>query len=304
MQSVCTSSIDEKIPGLRVRDIPLSDGSSCVVAQVPNSVRKPHMAVHRKHRSFRIRRGRSKSLMSMQEVRNMIISMSRYAESLASFLNERKAELRSLAGEQPWLLLMATPVYVDREKVNPLREEIRTVLRTSLSRSDEHVGLTVEPEPRIFGVEARSGRTNDRMIRLFWNGHLEYGEDCTDWADRRGPDDAFSIYSSLVVRKLLHFLATAKEIIRAGEINEPIAVTMYWYNVAPSYLHWWRHPKGVRHWDDVYVWRDRSLTIEATVNELTEPVAIARPIMDRLFYAFGCENNPHFDADGEFVAQG
>jgi len=43
IDSLCVSSIDEKIPGLRVRDIPLVNGLSCVLIQIPNSPRKPHM---------------------------------------------------------------------------------------------------------------------------------------------------------------------------------------------------------------------------------------------------------------------
>jgi predicted HTH transcriptional regulator len=65
IESVCLSSIDEKIAGLRVRDIVLSNGRSCVIIQVPNSIRKPHMVVHEKHRSFRIRHERAKSFMGM-----------------------------------------------------------------------------------------------------------------------------------------------------------------------------------------------------------------------------------------------
>jgi predicted HTH transcriptional regulator len=43
VQNVCLTSIDEKIPGPRVRDIVLPSGRSCVVIQVPNSVKKPHI---------------------------------------------------------------------------------------------------------------------------------------------------------------------------------------------------------------------------------------------------------------------
>jgi hypothetical protein len=158
IQSVCLSSIDEKIIGLRVRDIPLSNGRSCVVVQVPNSLRKPHMIVYQKHRSFRIRHGRSKGFMGMQEVRNMIISMNRYRASLADFLDERKKALRDIAGKKPWILLMATPIYVDNEKIDPLRDDIRDVLLNAPGLPDRNyygIGLgSGQPQPRLFGAEA------------------------------------------------------------------------------------------------------------------------------------------------------
>ncbi len=46
IQNVCFDSIDEIIIGLRVRDIPLSNGKHCVIIQIPNSVKKPHMVLY------------------------------------------------------------------------------------------------------------------------------------------------------------------------------------------------------------------------------------------------------------------
>ncbi len=303
IQSVCLSSIDEKITGLRVRDILLTNGRSCVIIQVPNSVRKPHMIVHKGHRSFRIRHGRSKSPMGMQEVRNMILSMNAYHTSLENFIEDRRQNLRDLAKEAPWLLLMATPIYVDRDKIDPLRNDIRDLLRRTPGLPDRscegiHAGI---PEPTLFGIEA--SHRDKKILRLFRNGHLEYCENHSA-IDYR-PKKAIPIHSYRMTVTLLHFLEVAKQIMQLGEVSEPITITAHWENFNPSYLHRWESrqiPLHAQH-GSISFWREHRLSIEFTASELSDTNNLARSVIDRLFNAFGYDHNPHFDADGNFVRQ-
>ena len=301
IQSVCLSSIDEKITGLRVRDIPLANGRSCVVIQVPDSVRKPHMIVYRKHRSFRIRHGRTKSFMGMQEVRNMILNMNAYCTSLKSLIEDRKQKLRDLAKEAPWLLLMATPIYVDRDKIDPLRDDIRDLLRRVPGSPDRNFGIYAgTPKPTFLGIEASSKKG---VLRLFRNGHLEYCEDHSAMDER--PNKAMPIYSYRTTVTLLNFLEVARQIMQLGEVSEPITITAHWENFNPSYLHRWKSPQIPFHAKDsgISIWRESELSIEFTASELSDVNSLARSVIDRLFNTFGYDHNPHFDADGNFVRQ-
>ncbi len=74
IQSISLSSIDETITGLRVRDVLLNNEKHCVLILIPNSTNKPHMVVHEKHRSFRLRHGRANAYIGMREVRDMVIT--------------------------------------------------------------------------------------------------------------------------------------------------------------------------------------------------------------------------------------
>jgi len=300
IQSVCLSSIDEKITGLRVRDILLTNGRSCVIIQVPNSIKKPHMIVHERHRSFRIRHGRMNSDMGMQEVRNMILSMNTYRTSLASFIEDRKQKLRDLAEEKPWLLLMTTPIYVDRDKIDPLRDDIRDLLRRTPGLPDRrcegiHAGI---PKPTLFGIEA--SHRDKKILRLFRNGHLEYCENHSA-VDYR-PKEAIPIHSYQMTVTLLHFLEVARQIMQLGEVSEPLTITAHWENFNPSYLHPWEKKTIPFHIKDrgIFLWRERRLSIEFTASELSDTNNLARSVIDRLFNAFGYDENPHFDADGNF----
>ncbi len=305
-QSLCISSIDEKIPGLRIRDIPLANGLSCVLIQVPNSPRKPHMVVHERHRSFRRRHGRDKSYMGMQEVRNMILSMNTYRASLANLLEERRHALRNMAAGKPWLLFMATPMYADTDKVDPLRADIKDYLmRTPGVPDTNYHGVFVgEPKPRLFGVEAGYPETRFRqpytkLLRLFRNGHFEYCEDRSDDIREGWPQRPMPLYSYRASVTLLHFLDVAKHLMQLAEINEPIAITAHWENFSPSFLHSW---KDTTSWpSEVFVWNEQHLSIELTVADLSSPGSSAGAIIDRLFNAFGHEHNSHFSGDGQFI---
>jgi schlafen family protein len=275
IQSLCISSIDEKIPGLRVRDIPLSNGLSCVIIQVPNSPRKPHMIVHEKHRSFRIRHGRDKAYMGMQEVRNMILSMNTYRASLANFIDERRSIFRSTAAGKPWLLFMVTPIYLDIDKVDPLRADIRDYLMKAPGVPDAaYKGLFVgEPRPTLFGIEAAYPDAGLRqpywkLLRLFRNGHLEYLENRSDDAYEDWPRRPMRFESYRMAVTLLHFLDIASHIMQFAEINEPIAITAQWENFSPSYLHTWKNTTSVP--ADPPIWTDQSLPIELTVADLSD----------------------------------
>ncbi len=309
IQSVCLSSIDEKIPGLRVHDVSLATELACVVIQVPNSVRKPHMVVHERHRSFRLRHGRDKSFMGMQEVRNMILSMESYRETLSEFLRERVGALVDAARGEPWLMLMTTPIYIDTDKIDPLRSDIRSALSQARGIPDGrlggiHVGTA---KPRVFGIEAVNPDTSmplplRKVLRLFRNGHLKYWESYRDYIPEGWPQRPMRLNSYGMTVKLLHFLETARQIYALGEVTDPITVTVHCENFNPSYLYRWPGPNASIFPDELFLWREPKLNIDLTVTDLTDPQVPARAIIDRLFNAFEHEDNPHFAADGSFIS--
>jgi len=306
IQSVCTSSIDERIPDLAVRDIPISAGRSCLIIRVPNSVRKPHMIVHENHRSFRLRHDRVNTMMTMQEVRNMILAMSAYRASLQAFLDSRVEALKATANTMPWLLLMATPIYVDLDKLDPLRTDVRVLLEKVPGVPDQrrYGIITGVPEPRLFGIEAVSPRTltpspPTRIIRLYRNGHFEFS---TAYQDADGsPSNAklLPLFAYEISVLLIHFLEVANSLFSLAQITEPIAVTLFLHNIAPSFLHVWEdstyRPR------EALLWQETSLNLELTTSDLSQPQATARAIVDRLFNAFGYERSHLFTPEGTFI---
>jgi hypothetical protein len=242
--------------------------------------------------------------MGTQELRNMIINMSTYRSSLATFITERKG---TLPRNEYWLMLLVTPIYVDTDKIDPLREDICDLLTKAPGLIDPRFfhGIDVGiPKPRIYGVEAGYPETSphqsySRMLRLFRNGHLEFRDDYSSDVPENWPNKPLPIYSYRVAVTLLHFLGVASRVMLLGEIAEPISITLFLNNINHSYLH---HSKGQpSSLDGLYIWEDNNLTIDIMVNDLMDPIYIARIMIDRLFNAFGYRDNLHFDEDNKFI---
>jgi len=308
IQNICLTSVDETIIGLLVRDIQLSNEKHCVIIQIPNSTKKPHMVVHENHRSFRIRHGRSNAIMDMTQVRDMVVSMAAYQESLQSFIQERVTANIDIANNDPFLLLMATPIYLGTEKLDPLQIEYRTLLEKAGGVPDNHYyGISVgKSSPRIYGIELvppfrSGGGIYQQYLRLFRNGHLEYFENYSpepivDW-----PKNPMPIYSYRIAVTLLHFLKNTSQVYKIAEITDPIAINLFLGNADSSFI--LHNPKHRHYLDDPYIWKDKKLLLDMTINDIDKSNIIASVILDRLFNAYGYEKNVHFTDAKEFIIQ-
>lgn len=300
IQSVSLVCIDEIIVGLRVRDIPLSNKKHCVIIQIPNSTKKPHMVVHENHRSFRIRHGRSNAIMDMSQVRDMVISMASYQTSLQSFIQERIKANIEIANNEPFLLLMATPIYFGGEKLDPLQQEYRDLLEQARGVPDNRFdGVSVgKAEPRIFGIEVlpsfrfASGFCK-QYLRLFRNGHLEYYENYSPDPVEEWPKKPMPIYSYRITVILLHFLIITQQVYRIAEITDPIAINLILGNTVSSYI---LYNKKHRYYvNNPFLWSDKLLSLDMTISDIDKSNIIASDLMDRFFNAYGYEKNLHFD---------
>jgi hypothetical protein len=306
IQSVCLSSIDEIITGLRVRDIQLSNGKHCVIIQIPNSIKKPHMVVHEKHRSFSIRHGRTNAFMDMTQVRDMVISMTSYQEKLQVFIQERIRKNFEIAKDDPFLLLMVTPVYLGTDKLNPLQQEYRKVISSAnilpyVGNSGQSLGS--QAAPRIFGIEVNSyhrlaSGNLKQYLRLFRNGHLEYYDNYRPGPEAESIKKPMQIFSYRIAFSLVNFLKTAQQIYRMSETSDPLAIHLLLGNVDSSYLYF---PTRRVDYEYALIWRDNLLSIDMTINEIDESYNIASELSDRLFNAYGYEKNFHFSENKEII---
>ena len=308
IQSICLSSIDERIPGLRIRDIHLTNGYHCIVIQIPNSPKKPHMVVHERHRSFHMRHGRSNTLIGMQEVRSMILEMSTYQTAIVNFLEKRIQANQIVSENDPFLLLMATPLYIGSDKIDPLEPSYLNLLENVPGILDPNFeGIRVgRPKPRIFGIEAIPyGRSSNgkylNFLRLFRNAHFEYYEKYTRYLPNEWPDKAMPIDSYRIAVTLLHFLSVSKQIQDLAQFTEPIVVSLILGNSAPSFLHPW--PRTPSRLDNIFVWTDPILKLDVLANELSEPNRVADDLLDLLFNAYGYDQNSHIDDNNHLKMQ-
>ncbi len=84
-----------------------------------------------------------------------------------------------------------------------------------------------------------------------------------------------------------------------SEITEPITINLTMGNIAPSYL--MPYTRNYLLPDDIFIWRDKLLSIDVTVSDIDTPNNIASEVMDRLFNAYGHEKNSHFNDAKELL---
>lgn len=303
--SVVLTNIDEPVPGLRVRDVPLNNGQHLVVIEIPNSIKKPHMVVHEKHRSFRIRHGRSNAIVGMREVREMILTMSSYQVTLEKFIKERIQDSQEAAGNAPFMLLLATPIYTNTERLDPFRDEYRLLLLNKPGLPDpnmEGIRFHGDVSPRYFGLEALSSMKNpminspDAYLRLFRNGHIEFHQNY-----EKDPQTPHGFFSYDITVTLLHFLTVAQQIYAIEGYNDPLVLNLVLGNANPSLLTTIFRPVDRLRLDQYYIWRKPLLPIDATVSSLDSVKETTSRMIDRLFNAYGRAKNSHFNDRSELV---
>jgi hypothetical protein len=305
IQNLCISCIDEPIASLKIHDVQFDNGRSCIIIKVPDSPRKPHMVSHEKHRSFHVRLGRANTPIGMLEVRNMILSMTSYQSLLNSFLAKRIKLNTDIAESKPFLLLMATPIYVDISKINPLDKNICDLLEKAPDRPDPRFeGIASgKPRPRIFGVETVPYEKYDYLpscIRLFRNGHLEYYEDYNVLRVGLEGGKPTPIDSYRITVTVLHFLNVAKRLFDMVELPDPLVISLVLGNVNPSYLHHWTRISSPI-LGKIFIWKDKDVTIDISASSIDHTSQVASQIIDRLFNSYGYEQNTHFDQNFQLI---
>ena len=74
LERLASSSIDPRIPGLRIVAVSLRSGKSCVAVHIPPSLSRPHMVNHSGHRSFYVRHSESSFQMTTHEIREAVLT--------------------------------------------------------------------------------------------------------------------------------------------------------------------------------------------------------------------------------------
>ena len=244
--------------------------------------------------------------MDMTQVRDMVISMASYQASLKSFVQERINENIEIANNDPFLLIMATPIYLGTENCNPLQKEYRDLLEIAPGVPDnQYNGLRIgKSYPRIYGIEIVpyerpiNGIFN-QYSRLFRNGHLEYYEKQLPDPDVEWPKKPMPIYSYRIAVILLHFLIIAQRVYEISEITDPITINLLLGNAASSFILY--NPRSRYYGDERYIWDHKLLSVDMTVNDIDKSNIIASDLMDRFFNAYGYEKNLHFNIAKELL---
>ena len=98
MHELINSSVEERLLGVAIRDIPLAQGGFALVVRVPKSWNSPHVVRHRNHWRFYARNSAGVYAMNVTELRTAFLLSDTLTQKLEAFRGER---LRQILQDNP-----------------------------------------------------------------------------------------------------------------------------------------------------------------------------------------------------------
>jgi len=107
MHELLNSSVEERLAGVVIRDIPLAAGGFALVVRVPRSWNSPHVVRHRNHWRFYARNSGGVYTMNVTDLRTAFLLSDTLAQKLEAFRGERIRQILDednpdVATKQDW----------------------------------------------------------------------------------------------------------------------------------------------------------------------------------------------------------
>jgi hypothetical protein len=287
LERLASTSVDPRIPGLRIVRVPLANGKSCLTVHIPPSLSRPHMVNYAGHRSFYVRHSESSFPMTTHEVREAVLTSSSAEARARHYVEQRLLEVcESLGDRQPAFFLQAMPLISPESPWNVLSTPFEDVLRGDARRNRyrNYVDLAsnVAARPTIDGLLGRGQREQPTWeTEVHRTGYVS-----ALYRDiqmlRVGEVDRPVVHSgtSDIFRAFCHML---KELLEISGTDVPYLVTSAYLNARGTCLgtesRWPRFsdPYEKRH----ILWPEH---LRATG---TDPLPIAESLCLEMFNAFG-----------------
>lgn len=177
LERLASSSIDPRIPGLKIVPISLSTDRYILIVHIPPSLGRPHMVNYEGHRSFYVRHWESSFPMTAYEVRDAVVaSLSAEAKAI-QYLEQEEIEAKQYLIKGPSFLIQAIPM-ISLEQPWPVLEEpfveiIRRPGKRSAYPSWLDLASDVAPTPTIYGIMGRNNREDPSWItEVHRNGYV------------------------------------------------------------------------------------------------------------------------------------
>lgn len=175
MEQVARSGLEPRIPGLRIRVIPLKEGGRAVVLRVPRSWNPPHRVVAQGANRFYIRHSAGVHEPNVEELRVMFTESASALERAKQFRADRLQAIRSGEGVRPLanegcLILHIVPVASFSAAISLDMDDVHGQHMAFMPMGAE--GMT--PRFNYHGfVNERGGDQNHGYTQIFRFGALE-----------------------------------------------------------------------------------------------------------------------------------
>jgi len=248
--------------------------------------------------------------MSIHEIREACLKVEGLMEKLQRFLEKRKEAIRAAIGSSPYYIVSLTPVFVDTEVLDIRDSKLKDILFNPPDQrpSGWNLNFDVSPKPTLHGLSIDV--SGSRVLELFRNGHLELrvhidqGSFCRYQVEIEGHRLSV-MHAHAVVEFAVSLLRLGKTIYAYLGITDPVAFSVGMLNVKGFALARYAADEKRERANVSYgprPWNEKDLEVEPRqVLFLEEPDKVAKDFVDRIWQAFGFEQAPLFDAEGNFA---
>jgi schlafen family protein len=281
--SSCLSNIEERIGGMAVWPVPISDGNHVIVVRVPQSLRAPHMVTFKGLNQFWVRHDRQKSRMSVHEIRETCLRVEMLTTRVTEFLEKRLAGVSGFA--RSTLTVSVTPLLIAREIVDTKNQRLREIIR-DWALNDGYM-----PAPCITGLEVR--RAKGIWLRLDRNGHLDLWVDLTGYIEGFDTSDSpFRLLAASAVKNYVAGLcALGKGVYEHCGIREPLIAKLDIWDIRGVSVRGKSSRLGFH--GEPRTWLSEHLNLDPMeIDSLHDPENVARIVLQRLAEAFGFDESP------------
>jgi len=314
MMSCCLASIGERILGLNFAVVPATEGKQVIVWFVPRSTRAPHMITFKGLYQCWRRQGRQKHKMSIDEIREACTRTENIRRSLEDFLAERRGKIMAQIGDQPHLVVTATPLIVKDEIIDTAYPAVRNLMTGPgpLDPLGDDWTIWFEAQhvlPSLYGLVAECEGWH--RLDVFRNGHAEFRARIsreTRFLDKMTGEDERE-YTTInrwpLVRYPASFLRFVGALADHAGLTEPIVVGLSIFNARGLRLQNGRPDSGRRmtppHRRRFTAW-EHEQHLEIPPMQFPYPLqvgAAAKTLSDRLWMAFHYDCCPLLNEDGQ-----
>lgn len=267
---------------------------------VPNSYQAPHMITFQGKNEIWVRHDRQKTRMSVEEIKEVITKNLNIATKAEEFLKARWETFIQKGHRAPLLVLGALPLNIDSEFIDIKDQQLRELLRRSpngrYGGAKFDFGLNVYPGPTINGLKIS---IEDYMtLEIYRNGYLEGEVNINNFLEEGKEKEVKNkvIFSWALVEYIYSFLSQLKQLGDYFGYNGQYLVFVKLFGIQGFGLKPYKHKSFM---NSVSIWNEFSLEINSIVINEVNPEEITKQLSDRLWQAFGFENEPYYK-DGKF----
>jgi len=247
---------------------------------------------------FWVRHDRQTSRMSIHEIKDACLRNEGAMGRLEHFLEQRKTKVRKDL-QKPSLVVSATPIFLTQEIFDIQDSVLRELLRNPPNQRPHgwNMQFGMEPMPSLYGLILQV--PDFGALELFRNGHLELRiRNSITLAER---DGLTYLGQRAIIEYTVSMFRLAREIYKHIQLSEPVILSLTLLNIKDANLK--RRPDTDPRFDRILAWPHPDLELDPiTVDSLEHPDNAAKRLLDRVWQAFGFEQAPLFDEEGNFTA--